>query len=208
MQLRYSVNNLLLETIPLTILGSWLRELDSELTDCIAATSYMPMESSEVLQEKAVASIALSNNIRGFTNDIHGFSNVCLIMNDRPAAMHTVADVSPAMMNYAIWEMKQYRNDIVLLPDVANYVIAAIETKDYVIPPEHLQFVGYVFKEKHRDYADRMEYLYEHYKTEDLEMNDFEKFHISMLMECDAYLEMKKRNYEYWSKQKLGDWKW
>ena len=89
--------------IPVTLLQAYLFKKDPELSDSLASLIYLPNVDDDILNEKAVAAVALTNNIRGFCYDMHGYANTCLITNGIPAVQEYVANVHPEKQNYTIW---------------------------------------------------------------------------------------------------------
>ena len=202
------------DNIPVTVLGDWLvLQAGEELEDSTAALRFMPTTTSEILKEKAVASIAIRNNKTALW-DGHGFANVALIMNEVPASADYTPCVDPTFLNYTVWELVKKDPDIVVGPHTVNMVIAALESYGYPYPPNELGFVEDYFLNKYGEDASKVQQGY--LKARDLPSEQeqlacldeftkgegnslFIKYQVARLLAADAYLQKKEVIFEDWT---------
>lgn len=197
------------DTTPVTLIYKELdKEIDETLSDSVAALALLPEDAPELLKEKAVAAVSFMNNETMVVSEPHAFANICLIFNGVPAVVDYLPQVSVQYINYAIWEIKQIKPSIALQPAVVNYVKACLLTEDFIIPPKYLQFIEYYFIEQFGEEALEVDKFYDAYEkntsaSEDLEkLDDFKKFHISKLLQVDAYTEKMIKIYKDFSEGK------
>jgi hypothetical protein len=189
--------------IPVTLLDDWLnKEAGEYITDPIAALLMLPPGSSDLLKEKAMASVALVNNKTSFLIEPHGFANICLIMNGVMPVVDYLPQVSVQYINYALWEIDHAFPDLVLHPNVANYVKACLETEDFVYPPDMLEFIGDVFTDRYGENSKVVAKFYQEYAKnpnakEDIgKLDDYYRFQVGKLISVDSYTEKMKAVYK------------
>lgn len=206
--------------IPVTILYKWLEEqAESDLTDSLAALSYLPKSSNSILTEKAVAAVAIHNNKTSLW-DSQGLTNTCLIMNSIPASADYIASVDPCLMAYAVWELVEDTPDLVVGPNAIRAMEAAVDGAGYVYPPSELAVLEDYFLttyeaskkakeiyEKCKEYPEVKDQL-KHLDKATLGMNQrdrlFYKYQISRILSADNYVERMKEVYSDWMKRFRG----
>lgn len=136
--------------IPLTILGNYIKsKAEEDITDSISALAYLPENTSDIVKEKAVASIALDNNKTSLW-DPHGFSNVVLISNSIPASVDAIAATSPDRIAYTLWELEQEYPDLVLGPETIRYIQVCLELHSFAVAPYELNLVKKFYDKKYK----------------------------------------------------------
>jgi len=203
--------------IPVTLLYKWLSDqAEDKLEDSIAALKYLPDGANSILEEKAVASVAIHNN-RTSLWDGHGFLNTCLIMNGIPASADYLAAVDPNYLNYAVWELVKDRPDILIGPHAHNVIIACLISFGYVYPPSELQCVEQAFLDKYTE-AVEVAKIYKECQgkgqedalkilndlTENMADKKFYRYHVLRLITSDKYCLDMVDVYEKWEKL-IGD---
>ena len=206
-------------SIPITLLADWLNaqskaKTDEHITDCVAALGYIKTNDT-LLQEKAVASIAIRNN-RASIWDLHGFSNIVLMSNNIPASADYVASADPAFVNYTVWELTQDDPGLIVGPSTWNYIISNLKAYDYVFPPAELGNTEGHFLALYGERAEAIKLVYEKITKDSSEKLDifekldkltegtpeelgtFVKFHVTRLLAADDYLRRMQAVYFEW----------
>lgn len=188
--------------VPITVLIKELLKEDN-LRDSLAPLALLDKDCPEIVKEKAVAGAALYINPNSFCNEPHGFSNFCLVANGVSTVVNSVPFVEPKYIAYTLWELKEnFNKDLVLHPEVVNYVSATLKTEDFIFPPDHLDFIAYEFIEDYGEDAEKVADFYSNYNKIPNFLNrlvkedDFIKYHVLKLLNVDNYVLKMKSIFE------------
>jgi len=200
------------KTIPITLL---IRELDrladETLQDSTAAIAILPDDTDDLLKEKAQAAVSLRNNLSLAVTEPHAFANLCLVANGVFPSVDYLAQASVQYIDYFLWELRQTYPDLIIHPNVVNYIKACMETEDFVIPSDNIHFLNEYFVGKYKDDAKNIFEMYDNYAKDDnfvktLKASDkFTQFHMSKLLTVDSYVLKMKDIYNQYKKGLVTD---